>query len=311
MPAMDTPRSAYRAGELEIDTATGEVSREDGARLRLSPINMAVLASLVEAGGEVVSRAGLFDRVWPNQVVSDDVLTRAISDLRQQLKATFGANTYIETLPKRGYRWTVSVDSIASKPEHDRAAAPAPAGPRRSQAESLAQSLSESLPQSQSPSLFQPRRLAIYLVSALLLASIGVGLLDTMTTPALSRVAVLPVDTAGQADSMAGELDELIAAELLRLDRLEFLSHSAVASRPPQAFPYLHTELGADRVVESRLRASETGRFLLTVSVTDARTAIVSVARSMEVDGDRASLAGGVRRLVSEIRPYLQSTSGP
>ncbi len=300
---MESSPSTYCAGDLEIDAATGEVSRKDGARLRLSPINMAVLASLVEARGDVVSRAGLFDRVWPNQVVSDDVLTRAISDLRQQLKAAFGSTIYIETLPKRGYRWTMGIDSEDSWPEPARdadsasdAAKIGPA-PRRVQQESQSRSLSI--------------RLAIYLVAALVLASACVWMIDVLTAPALSRVAILPADAEGTADTLGGELDELISAELLALDRLEFLSHNAIATRPAQAFPYLHAELGADWVVESRLRARDNGRFLLTVSVADARTAIVSVSRSMEVEADRASLAGGVRRLVGEIRPFLQSITGP
>lgn len=295
---MDTPRSAYRAGDLEIDTATGEVSRQDGARLRLSPINMAVLVSLVEARGEVVSRARLFDRVWPNQVVSDDVLTRSISDLRQQLKAAFGPNTFIETLPKRGYRWALRVGSNGSQ-----------ADPQR-ETERLDES-AVSAPPAPPRSAPLAGRLAIYLLAALLLTSALVWMIDALTAPALSRVAILATDTAGQTGTLAGELDELIAAELLSLDQLQFLSQGAIASAPPQAFPYLHAELGADWVVESRLRISETGRFLLTISVADARTAIVSISRSMEVDADRASLSGGVRRLVSEIRPYLQSTPGP
>ncbi len=294
---MDTPRSSHRAGDLEIDPATGEVSREDGAHLRLSPIHMAVLERLVDARGEVVRRADLFDQVWPNQDVSDDALTRAISDLRQQLKSAFGETAFIETLPKRGYRWTASAPSAGSYTAPEQESRPIEHAPFPAPQEPRPRALA--------------RRIAIYLLAAMALTSALVWTIDLLTAPAESRVAILPTDAAGPGNALAGELDELIAAELLGSDRLEFLSHSAIASRPSQAFPYLHAQLGADWVVESRLRPSETGRFLLTLSVADARTAIVSVSRSMEVDGDRASLAGAVRNLVGQVRPYLQSTTGP
>lgn len=299
MSAMDTLRSAYRSAGLEFDGSTGEVRSQDGICLRLSPINMAVLASLVERRGEVVSRAVLFDRVWPKQDVSDDVLTRVISDLRQKLKAEFGPRTFIETLPKRGYRWVPEVCS----PEVD--SPPGANGIDGSTAESA--SASPSRPRWRASLL----RLVVYLALAFFLASALVWVIDFRTTAAHSRVAIFPTDNAGPADALSNQLDELIAAELLKLERLELLSHSAIASRLQEPFPYVHTRLGADWVVESRLGASETGPFLFTISVVDARTGIVSVARSMEVDEDRASLAGGVRRLVSEIRPYLESAAGP
>lgn len=284
--ATDASPPAHQPGGLRIDRATGEVWGPQGTSLRLSPIHMAVLDCLVGRQGEVVSRAALFEQAWPNQVVSDDVLTRAISDLRQRLKAAFGPQDFIETLPKRGYRWVgeTTIDPVA-RPTSE----PAGDAGRRS----------------------TPARLAAYLIAALLLASVFVWVLDALTAPVQFRVAIFPPDTARTSDALSHELDELLSDELMKIDRLEFLSPAAIAARPAQPFPYLHTELGADRAVESRLRVSESGRYLLTISVVDARTGIVGLSRSMEVEGNRAGLAGGVRRMVSEVRPALQSSTLP
>src|ERR1044071_4069755 len=89
---------------LSIDPASGQV--QAGAEsVRLGPVNMKVLTLLLENGNRVVGRTEFFEKVWARQVVSDDVLTRSISDLRTQLGAHADAPVLIETIPKRGYRW--------------------------------------------------------------------------------------------------------------------------------------------------------------------------------------------------------------
>jgi len=99
---------------IEFNCETGEVHALDGSvdskSIRLSPVNRRVLNSLLQADGETVSRAQLFDAVWPNQVVSDDALTRSISDLRAQLKPLTTQHPVIATIPKVGYRWLLPVN---------------------------------------------------------------------------------------------------------------------------------------------------------------------------------------------------------
>ena len=80
----------------------------DKAVHRISPINMKVLMLLIKNQGQVVNRNQVFDSVWANQEVSDDTLTRCISDLRAQI----GKDT-IKTLPKRGYQWIPEVKQFA------------------------------------------------------------------------------------------------------------------------------------------------------------------------------------------------------
>ncbi len=68
--------------------------------IRLGPVNMRVLVTLIKQQGKVVSRSELFDTVWENQFVSDDVLTRCISDLRALLAKHDTSQKWIETVPQ-------------------------------------------------------------------------------------------------------------------------------------------------------------------------------------------------------------------
>jgi len=64
---------------------------------------MEVLACLARDGG-VVSRQELLDRVWPQQIVVEECLTRAVSELRKVLGDDPRRPRYIETIHKKGYR---------------------------------------------------------------------------------------------------------------------------------------------------------------------------------------------------------------
>jgi TolB-like protein/Flp pilus assembly protein TadD len=78
-----------------------------GAAGTLDPKVMDVLLVLAEQAGEVVPREDLLTRLWPNVVVTDEVLSRCVYELRRQLSHAGGSDefrTLIETLPKRGYR---------------------------------------------------------------------------------------------------------------------------------------------------------------------------------------------------------------
>jgi DNA-binding winged helix-turn-helix (wHTH) protein len=88
---------------------------------RLRPKSFAVLRHLVAQAGRVVSKEELLEAVWPGTTVSDGVLKVCLSELRQALGDTARGPQYIETVPRRGYRW-IGPFSMADPPR--RAAAP-------------------------------------------------------------------------------------------------------------------------------------------------------------------------------------------
>ena len=72
--------------------------------MRLEPKVMHVLVCLAEHAGEVVTREQLIARVWSDVFVTDDVLHRAVRELRRVFGDRTEAPRYIETIRKRGYR---------------------------------------------------------------------------------------------------------------------------------------------------------------------------------------------------------------
>lgn len=86
----------------------------DGEEAKLTPKSAAVLEELVRAAGQVVPREALCERVWPQSGPSQDLLNTAIKELRRALGDELRAPTYIETIPKVGYRLIAPVSSEAA-----------------------------------------------------------------------------------------------------------------------------------------------------------------------------------------------------
>ena len=99
----DNLKKAFLIGDWRVDPGAGLIVR-DAVVIRLEPKAMAVLQVLAQADGETVSRQAIMDTVWPNQDLTDDVLTSAISTLRRALGDDSKKSRFIQTLPKRGYR---------------------------------------------------------------------------------------------------------------------------------------------------------------------------------------------------------------
>lgn len=120
-----TANAAQRlhVGEWSVDPATNDISRGD-ERVHLEPKVVDLLVALAERAGQVVSREELLAQVWPGVVVGDDVLTQGVIKLRKALGDASGEPTYIQTIPKRGYRLIADV----SRPGQ---AAASPANSRR------------------------------------------------------------------------------------------------------------------------------------------------------------------------------------
>jgi DNA-binding winged helix-turn-helix (wHTH) protein len=84
----------------------------DGRAIRLEPKFMQVLVCLADRSGEVVSKEELMRAVWMDTFVTDDVLTRAISELRRALGDDAKQPHLIETVARSGYRIIAQVQRI-------------------------------------------------------------------------------------------------------------------------------------------------------------------------------------------------------
>lgn len=106
----------FRIDGIAVEPLDGVIVRSDGQRLHLEPKVMAVLSTLAEQGGRTVARGELLETVWNGQVAADELLTRAISEIRRALGDDPRNPTYIRTVPKRGYRLIGKVERRADGP---------------------------------------------------------------------------------------------------------------------------------------------------------------------------------------------------
>jgi eukaryotic-like serine/threonine-protein kinase len=101
-----------RFGPFEFDVANRLLYRE-GSELWLPPRAVGVLGCLLARAGQVVSKQDLLDEVWKDANVTETSLTEAISLLRQTLRDDPQRPTYIQTIPRRGYRFVAEAQDAA------------------------------------------------------------------------------------------------------------------------------------------------------------------------------------------------------
>jgi pimeloyl-ACP methyl ester carboxylesterase len=88
-------------------------------RVALTPKAFQILLVLVESQGQIVSKDELFQKVWPDTFVEEATLAQNVFTLRKQLKDDRETALYIETIPKRGYRFVAPVTEIGSAPARE------------------------------------------------------------------------------------------------------------------------------------------------------------------------------------------------
>jgi Tol biopolymer transport system component/DNA-binding winged helix-turn-helix (wHTH) protein len=101
-----------RFGAFEADLQTGEL-RKDGVKLKFSGQPFQVLAILLERSGEVVTRDELQKHLWPDTFVDvERNLNTAVNKIREVLGDSAETPRYVETLPRRGYRFIGAVGPL-------------------------------------------------------------------------------------------------------------------------------------------------------------------------------------------------------
>lgn len=108
-------KSCVRFGSFEID-AHARVLRRHGVKIRLQEQPFEVLLALLESPGEVVTREQLRQRLWPlgTFVEFDHALNTAVKKIRAALCDDAAVPRYIETIPRRGYRFLAPIDTSNS-----------------------------------------------------------------------------------------------------------------------------------------------------------------------------------------------------
>jgi TolB-like protein/DNA-binding winged helix-turn-helix (wHTH) protein/Tfp pilus assembly protein PilF len=259
------PNFVVRFGTYEVSLQSGEV-RKAGLRVRVQQQPMKLLEILLEHPGEVVTREELRSRVWPNESFGDfdQALNIAIGKLRSALGDSAENPRFIETLPKRGYRFIAEVSVIDAgaslkRPESVFAKLPVPEPAHTVQVAGLA------VAPKRRPWLAGRVILALAFV---IIIVISLSILSVRSfrsrgpAPAgIHSLAVLPLENlsgdASQNYFADGMTDELIT-DMAQISALRVISRTSVmvykGARKP--LPQIARELNVDAVVEGTVLRS-------------------------------------------------------
>ncbi|HEX8799231.1 MAG TPA: tetratricopeptide repeat protein [Terriglobales bacterium] len=255
MPDATQVHAVHRFGSFEVNLQTGEL-RKRGLRLRLSGQPFQVLAVLVERPGVLVTREELHSKLWPADtfVDFDHGLNNAVARIREVLDDSSGTPRYIETVPRRGYRFIAPLADIR----------PAPVSPSALKSKDRS---SSNVADPDTPRLSSERR---YRSSTLWTVVAGVGLLVLFILafvllrgiraqgpgqPAIKSIAVLPLkNLSGDStqEYLADGMTEALIGRLSGIHDLRVISRTSVMrfKDTQMSVPEIAKTLNADAVVE-------------------------------------------------------------
>lgn len=245
----------FRFGVFELDLRAREL-RQQGRRIKLQEKPFETLALLLEHTGEIVSRDQLRERLWPADtfVQFDDNLNSAIKRVREALGDSAESPRYVETVPRRGYRFVPPVERVPATSE---AVASPPSFRRRSGRLAIASVLAA----------------AVLLVAIVSLGPIRGG----KTAFGRTMLGVLPFrNLSGDPtqEYISDGMTELLIAHIGRLNpkSLGVIDRSSVM-RYKAAQPDVRkiaADLEVAYVLEGSVR-SDAGRIVITAQLVEAR----------------------------------------
>ncbi|HUQ89131.1 MAG TPA: tetratricopeptide repeat protein [Vicinamibacterales bacterium] len=285
---------------FELDRRSGEL-RKHGSRIRLADQPLQILLLLLDRPGDVISRDEIRQRLWSSDtfVDFDASLSSAVRKLRDALGDTADRPRYVETIPKRGFRFvgTVATPDIPSPVPVPTAIAPPPVPAPRIR----------SLP------------------AALLVLAVTTGVLFLLyaadarswrlssAAPSIQTVAVLPfANLTGDAtqEYFADGMTEALTSLLAQVGNLQVISRTSAMQykHTTKRVPDIGRELTADALVEGSF--VRTGDHLrVTVQVIQAATDRHVWSRQFE--GEVATIASLQDQIATAIAGAVGGRSAP
>jgi TolB-like protein/DNA-binding winged helix-turn-helix (wHTH) protein/Flp pilus assembly protein TadD len=260
---------SYQFGPYHVDTAAGQL-RKHGTKIRLAGQPFEILGILLERAGQVVTREELQERLWSRETFVDfeNSLNKAINKLRQALADSAGQPAYIETLPRRGYRFIGAIQRSAASFDLGQIPFPTPNAARAASENATAASVA-------SPEVKEQRGFVVarpranwarsWLGYGLLLAALSISVWFVASRwpkhqayKAITSVAVLPLEyfssEPGQDYFADGVTDELIT-QLAKSGAFRVTSRTSSMQfkKTNKSLPQIARELGVDALVEGSI----------------------------------------------------------
>ena len=311
--AMAIPSSRVRFGAFEVDLRSGELHKQ-GIKIKLHDQPFKVLAMLLEHPGELVTREQLHQNLWPADTFVDfDVgLNSAIKRLRDALGDSAESPRFVETLPRRGYRFISPLDgpSIAAlnvssteRPTPATSSSPTPVSNGRAKVQLVWFALRE-------------RRLRMLWIGALAfiaLMGLQIGtnvsgvwqrLLGRTAQPPIRSIAVLPLENLSRdldQEYFADGMTEALITDLGKIGGLRVISRTSMMhyKGTRKTLPEIARELNVDAVIEGAVLRSG-NRVRITTQLLEPSTDRHIWAETYERDlVDLLALQGEVAREVA------------
>jgi TolB-like protein/DNA-binding winged helix-turn-helix (wHTH) protein/tetratricopeptide (TPR) repeat protein len=233
------PSRILRFGVFELDARSGELRRH-GLRIRLPHQAFQILQLLLSRPGEIVSREEIRERLWKagTHVEFDVSLNTAVRKLREALDDSVEHPQFIETLPRRGYRFIGSVQGVADRTSEGPASDIAPAASRA-----------------------RTKAVGGAVVLTAVMATLAIGyergwLLRAGTTAAEIRsLAVLPFEnlTGDPAQEyLADAITDAVTTHLAQIEPVNVISRTSAMQykATTKRLPDIGTELKVDALVQ-------------------------------------------------------------
>lgn len=291
-----------------MDTHARELHKH-GIRLKLQDQPFLVLRVLLEHPGEVVTRDQLQRQIWPSDTFVDFErgLNNAVKRLREALGDSADAPRYVETLPKRGYRFIASVEmrnGVAEAVADGENPVRLPAIPKLARQRLLLRATVVAA-------------VSFALAGASLFALDAGGLrsrlLLRLRSPVIKSLAVLPLQNlSGDAaqDYFADGMTEELITELSRLNALKVISRTSVMryKKTDKSLPQIAHELNVDAIVEGSVLRSG-GRVRVTAQLIYTRTDASLWAETY--DGTLQDTLAVQEAVASAIAGRIKTSLGP
>jgi TolB-like protein/DNA-binding winged helix-turn-helix (wHTH) protein/Flp pilus assembly protein TadD len=297
MEASET-RQTYRFGDFAFDPSSGELHKH-GLKVRLQEQPFQILMLLLVRPGEVVTREQVRQALWPGDtfVDFDAGLNSAIKRLRDALEDSAEEPRFVETLPRRGYRFVAPVEGPPA-PVPEPATIQVPASPAR---------------KSRFWGVAAPLTVAAVLAALGLSATRNRWRAERSGPVQIRSIAVLPFENLGgdrEQDYFVDGMTDAIITNLAQVRALRVISRTSVVQyeRTDKLLPRIAEDLNVDAVVEGTVMRSG-DRVRVTAQLIHAATDRHLWARTYErelrdVLALQAELAGAIAQAVQvKLRP--------
>jgi len=295
MPVSAAPERMLRFDTFELNIRAGEL-RKRGVKLRLQGQPLLVLTTLLERAGELVTREELRDQIWPADtfVDFDHSLHNAVARIRAVLGDSAETPRYIETLPRRGYRFIGKMEAVGNP-------AIATAVPSASSVQAPLEVKSGS--KGRIPWVFAVLTVVVTGLSlaAMRMASHGAG----VELP-LRSIAVLPLDNLSgdpSQDFFVDGMTEELTTDLAKVTSLRVTSRTSAMRYKgikKKGLPEIARELNVDGIVEGSVTRSGQ-RIRITAQLLHAPTDRHLWAETYERDlGDMLKLQSEVAQAIAQ-----------